>query len=203
MYRKLITFLLRERLSLAGRSEKSNSHWCRVVMDRETEKLIKRLPFDKFNVLEISGDKWRNFGFRDYKHADFPEYDVCANVLPDTFDLVIAEQVFEHLKFPYRAAKHVFSMVKPGGYFLVTTPFLLKVHAYPIDCSRWTEEGLKYLLHEGGFPLQDIVTGSWGNGECVVSNFTRWSVFNPSIHSLENDSELPVVVWALARRTNE
>jgi SAM-dependent methyltransferase len=171
-------------------------------MDRETEKLIRNLPFDKFDVLEISGDKWSNFGFRNYKHADFPEFDICEKVFPQSFDLVIAEQVFEHLKFPYRATKNVYEMVKPGGYFLLTTPFLLKIHAYPTDCSRWTEAGLKYLLHEGGFSLHDIVTGSWGNAECVVSNFNGWSVFNPSIHSLENDSEFPVVVWALARKTN-
>jgi hypothetical protein len=33
-----------------------------------------------------------------------------------------------------------------------------------VDCSRWTEVGLKPLLAEGGFGLDDITTGAGQSG---------------------------------------
>jgi SAM-dependent methyltransferase len=118
--------------------------------------------------------------------------------LPSRFDLIIADQVFEHLLWPYRAGRNVRSMVKPGGHFLMTTPFLIKVHESPVDCSRWTELGLKHLLAECGFPLEEIRTGSWGNRACVRANFRRWA--RKGFRSLANESEFPVTVWALAKK---
>jgi SAM-dependent methyltransferase len=141
--------------------------------------------------------------FRDYQQIDFPEYDICAGVLPTTYDLIIAEQVFEHLLWPYRAGRNVYQMLNAGGYFLITTPFLVKVHNYPTDCSRWTETGLKYFLAECGFPLETIVTGSWGNAACIEANFgPRWTIYQKWRHSLANDPDLPIVVWALARKAD-
>lgn len=90
-------------------------------------------------------------------------------------------------------------MLKPGGYFLVTTPFLIKVHPVPHDCTRWTETGIKYFLHEGGFPMEDTVTGSWGNRACVKANFKRWAR-RGWFGSLKNEPDFPVSVWALARK---
>ena len=33
-------------------------------------------------------------------------------------------------------------------------PFLIRVHNVPIDCSRWTEDGLKFHLEECGFKIK-------------------------------------------------
>ena len=117
----------------------------RVVLERETKKLVSELPTGGMDALEISGDRWARHGFRSYVSAKYPKYDVCKEPLPSSFDIIIAEQVFEHLLWPHRAAKNVYAMLRPGGYFLVTAPFLQKIHEYPVDCSRWTETGLKYL----------------------------------------------------------
>lgn len=179
----------------AGPSEQ----WLRVVMNREVEALVRGLGPARLSVLEISGNAWERPGFfRSYESAEYPEFDVCAAPLARQFDLVIAEQVFEHLLWPYRAGKNVRAMVKPGGHFLITTPFLLRIHEHPFDCSRWTELGLKCLLAECGFDEDLITTGSWGNRECVEGNLERWQVFQPWRHSLKNDPKYPIVVWALA-----
>jgi hypothetical protein len=94
-------------------------------------------------------------------------------------------------------------MLRPGGVLLVTTPFLLKVHRCPVDCSRWTELGLMHLLAEGGFSLDRIESGSWGNRNCVTGNFRSWRPWNRWLHSLANEPDFPVVVWAFARRSDE
>lgn len=175
--------------------------WARVVMDRETRKMVENLKPDRLKVLELSGGKWGNWGrFREYKAVHYPDYDVCESALSETFDLVIAEQVFEHLLWPYRAGKNIYRMLNPGGHFLITTPFLIRIHNTPVDCSRWTETGIKYLLAECGFPLENIQAGAWGNRACVQANYFKWAVYRPRVHSLRNEPDFPVVVWALARK---
>src|SRR5712671_707529 len=166
--------------------------WARIVMNQETLQLVKSVNPETRSALEISGDGWKSrIAFNSYRSIDYPEYDICAGpILNEAFDIIIAEQVFEHLLWPCRAVRHVHQMLNEGGVFLLTTPFLCKIHGAPIDCSRWTELGLRHLLAEGGFDLGRIVTGSWGNRACVRGNFTRWSIYRPW-HSLANEPDFP------------
>lgn len=187
-----------ESLILAGPIEK---HWARVVMNSETRKLIAGLQPSTLEVLEISGNAWgRWMTFRNYKSVVYPEFDISESTSEEKFDLIIAEQVFEHLLWPYRAGKNVHRMLNQGGYFLITTPFLVRIHSGPTDCSRWTETGIRYFLAECGFSLERIQTGSWGNRACVRANFSQWSRYRRLVHSLRNEPSFPVVVWALAQK---
>jgi SAM-dependent methyltransferase len=178
-----------------------NEQWARVVMNQETRKLIDNLGPSSLKVLEISGNAWnKRMDFKDYKSLQYPEFDITTSTLNERFDLIIAEQVFEHLLWPYRAGKNVYTMLNPGGNFLITTPFLVKIHNAPVDCSRWTETGLKYFLAECGFDLNSIQTASWGNRACVKANLFRWWEYRKHFHSLHNEPDFPVIVWALANR---
>ena len=176
--------------------------WNRVVLNQETRKLISQIQPEKLNVFEISGTDWKDFGFLSYKSSSMTDYDVCHSTLNETFDLIIAEQVFEHLLYPYRAGVNIYKMLNDGGYFLITTPFLYGIHNCPVDCTRWSETGLKYFLVECGFPIENISTGSWGNKQFLKShangNFCEF--YFKYWHSLENDPNFPTVVWGLARK---
>ena len=176
--------------------------WLRVVMYQESYKLIEALEPQTLNVLEISpGNKWLDRGFKRYRGASYPEFDICKDVLDERFDLIIADQVWEHLEWPYRATRNVHEMLVPGGHFLVLTPFLIRVHRHPIDCSRWTEQGLAFLVAECGFSLDQIVTGSWGNRAAVracLRSFPGWP--RRGYGSLKNEPDYPLAVWALARK---
>jgi len=174
--------------------------WSRVAMRRNCYQIIEELSPQELRTLEISGNYFNQMSFREYKTVHYPEYDICTSSLPEEFDLIIAEQVFEHLLWPYRAGKNVYQMLKPGGHFLVSTPFLVRIHNYPTDCTRWTEAGLKYFLAECGFPLETIKTFSWGNRVCVKANFTEWVRYRRRIHSLINEPDFPYHVWALAQK---
>jgi SAM-dependent methyltransferase len=174
--------------------------WSRVVMDRETDRFVRSLGPESKDALEISGDKWKDFGFASYRSANYPEYDFCEGTLDATYDLIIAEQVLEHALWPYRAARNMRAMLRPGGVLVITTPFLVRIHECPVDCSRWTELGLRQLLAEAGFDASKIITGGWGNKACVRANFRYWFPrWNPYIHSLRNEPEFPVHVWAFAK----
>jgi SAM-dependent methyltransferase len=179
-------------------------HWCRVVMNQEVEKFVSSLDNTRLDVLEISGTNFRGkFPFKSYRTATYPDYDVCEGPLvPASFDLIIAEQVFEHVLRPDRAAISVYQMLRPGGVFIIDTPFLLKVHPAPVDLYRWTEHGMRTLLESAGF--RDIQTGSWGNRRCLIRDMTpglEWAWYNPLLHTLKNEPQFAISVWAFAQKS--
>ena len=180
-------------------------YWHRYASYKLIKKDISFLNLENLDVFEISaGEYWReNYKFKSFTEMNYPEYDICKEVTNESkYDLIIADNVWEHLKFPYRATKNVFKMLKPGGYFLVITPFLIKIHKVPIDCSRWTEDGMKFFLSEAGFNLENIITNSWGNQKCAKLDlredptWTRIGFFR----SMKNNKLFPLQVWALSKK---
>jgi len=67
-------------------------------MNREIERFIQSIDCSKIDALEISGcGSEGRYAFRSYQKTQYPGYDVCEGPLAtEQFDLVIAEQVFEH-----------------------------------------------------------------------------------------------------------
>jgi SAM-dependent methyltransferase len=173
--------------------------WTRRVSEVEMRRLVDTLNPSVLSALEISGDHWSATKFRAYRRVDFPAFDICADLLPERFDLIIAEHVFEHIRWPHRAATNVRRMLVPGGHFLIVTPFLYKVHPNPLDCTRWTEQGLRFFLEDAGFRSDRILTGSWGNRACIEATFRQeYRLFNHYFHSVRHEPDYPMVVWALA-----
>ncbi len=200
---RLVPDRVRRRLRSTVTSD-GKVHWCRVVMNREVERYIRALDCPSMDCLEISGTAAQTkYPFKSYRSVAYPTYDVCQEPLErGAFDLVIAEQVLEHVTRPDLAVVNVYEMLRPNGVFVVSTPFLLKVHAYPLDLYRWTEQGMAQLLRTAG--LSDIVTGSWGNRDCLAADLTadlKWTWYDPLAHSLRNEPQFPIVVWAFARRS--
>lgn len=179
-----------------------DQNWSRVVVRRAMREWIAELEPQRLRVLEISGEYWRRTPFAAYTSVRYPTYDLCAEPLNERFDLIIADQVFEHLLWPYRAGKNAHTMLDPGGHLLIATPFLVRIHNEPTDCSRWTETGLRHFLAECGFPIEQIRTGSWGNRAIVRAHLKPegWVRYRRRLHPLYNEPTFPYHVWAIARK---
>ena len=180
-------------------------HWIRYPTYKIIKKEILRLNPEKLNALEISaGEYWKNnYKFKSFESLNYPNYDICGNLeLSKKYDLIIADNVWEHLKYPYRATKNVYSLLNKNGYFLIIVPFLVRIHKVPIDCTRWSPEGLKYFLHDCGFKFENIKTDSWGNKDCVISNLRKDNTWTRiGFHkNLKNDKVFPVQAWAIAKK---
>ena len=121
--------------------------------------------------------------------------------LRQSYDVVICEQVLEHVIDPWAAARNLRGLCVPGGHVVVSTPFLIRVHELPAygmrDYWRFTPRGLRALLEGAGLVVDEV--GSWGNRDCVAGNFDRWPAYR-RWHSLRNEPDLPVQVWAFATR---
>ena len=174
------------------------THITRTVAYREVDSFLDRLGTPALDALEISaGWKWRGRAWGSFTEMNWPEHDICTDQLDRQFDVIIADNVFEHLKYPYRAARHVRAMLKPGGYFINITPFMIRHHPIPMDCSRWTQDGMRYFLEEAGFDPQKVITGGWGNAAAVRANMRRWARTGWR-RRLPNDPNFPVTIWAIA-----
>jgi SAM-dependent methyltransferase len=179
-----------------------DSNWVRYVMDNATYRLIKEWDTANMSVAEISGDQWKDkVPWRDYIKLEYPDFDVCASSFPAKYDIIIAEQVFEHVRHPNRACKNIYSALKPGGLFLITVPFIFHIHPTPLDCWRWTPQGLSFLLQDSGFDVDNIIVDSWGNYECFLRHaIDQTAPWMRDDFPLNNQPHIPQMVWALARK---
>jgi SAM-dependent methyltransferase len=167
-------------------------------MDRSIAAELARLDPSTKDAVEVSGSGHAARGWRSYTRLDYPDFDLCdPPPRLRRFDVVLCEQVLEHVTDPTRAVGTLYDLTEPGGHTFVSTPFLLRIHAAPGDYWRFTPDGLAMLLRNAGF--EDVRARSWGNARCVRANFRRWRAYRPW-HALRNEADLPVVVWASARR---
>ncbi len=180
----------------------------RIVMAKRCRQIVRSLEPETLDAAEISGTWGEKFGFRSYRSYWYPEYDICEGPLSDDaggvaqVDLIIADQVWEHLDRPYRATQNVLASLRPGGYFLVAVPFFVPLHAAPVDNTRWSARGLKNLLIECGFAEDNIVSEQWGNRWAGIRNVVGPfpPVYHPETDRLENEEDFPVTSWALAQK---
>jgi SAM-dependent methyltransferase len=178
--------------------ETAEGQWLRAVMIPDTREAFERLGPSSLHVVEVSGDLWKDSLWASHTQLDFPEFDLCSppEELPGPFDLVICEQVLEHVPDPLTAVKTLRRLCKPDGHVYVSTPFLVRLHEWPGDYWRFTPDGMKILLRSQG--LEPVWVRSWGNRKVAVANFDFW-VPRLGWQSLRNEPSLPVSVWALAR----
>lgn len=175
------------------------AHWQRIVLNRAVQRHLCSLDPAARAAVEISGEFHRRLGWRAYTSLSYPQFDLCAAL--DTaarFDVVICEQVLEHVADPAAAARNLRGLCAPGGHVIVSTPFLVRVHEGwgMQDFWRFTPRGLRTLLERAGLAVDEV--GAWGNRACLTANLDWWPAYRRR-HSLRNEPDLPLQVWAFAR----
>jgi SAM-dependent methyltransferase len=178
--------------------EVDRPHWIREVMVTDTRRELEALNPAGLHVCEVSGHVWTDLPWGRRTQLDYPDFDLCAppDELPGPFDLVICEQVLEHVLDPVAAVRTLRRLCKPGGHVYVSTPFLVRLHDCPGDYWRFTPDGMAHLLRSQG--LDPVWVRSWGNRQALKANLRRWVSRFPW-QSLRNDPDLPIVVWSLSR----
>jgi SAM-dependent methyltransferase len=177
-------------------------HWQRIVLNRSVERYLSSLFPQARTAVEISGDAHAGRPWKRYACLNYPEFDLCAPLdQRGSFDVVICEQVLEHVVDPCAAAANLRGLCNPDGHIVVSTPFLIRVHELPdwglSDYWRFTPRGLCTLLERAGLAVESVHW--WGNRRCVTGNFDRWPAYR-RWHSLRGETDLPVQVWAFARK---
>ena len=80
--------------------------------------------------------------------------------LNEMFDVILANNVIEHLHDPIRGVNEMRRILRPGGTLYFTIPFLYPVHEAPNDYMRLTRFGLERLFSD--FSQVEILSrGGW------------------------------------------
>ncbi len=97
---------------------------------------------------EPEGIKLAQQNFSRYRaKARFVLGDVRSTGLSDnTFDIVVSSEVIEHVERPEELVKEAARLLKPGGVFLLTTPYRLKEQPHPFHVHEFYPGELKTLL---------------------------------------------------------
>jgi len=102
------------------------------------------------------------------------------------FDLVITQDVFEHLPKPDLALKEIYRTLKKGGYFISTIPLVNKFNP-TVKWADYVDGKIKWLYNPEyhGNPIDE--KGSpvfWHYGYDIANLFIEWSNFTTIIFSL-------------------
>lgn len=81
-------------------------------------------------------------------------------------DTVVSIATLEHLSEPQVMLDEAFRILKPGGMFMMQTPWQWMTHEAPYDFFRYSEYGLKHIMEKAGFTDVKI--------EAQSGFFTMW-----------------------------
>lgn len=100
-----------------------------------------------------------------YEQGVQPDFTWNGITMPfenDSFDTCMATEVLEHCPESEVFLKEVYRVLKPGGVFFFTVPFLWNLHETPHDEYRYTPFSLERHFKNSGFTQIEIkATGGW------------------------------------------
>lgn len=147
---------------------------------------------------------FRNRGF-EIVETRFPEQDWHNLPFADaSFDVVMSDQVLEHIADPFRCASEARRVLRPGGLQIHTTCFVNPIHDAPGDNYRFTPDGLRLVFARE----QEILAGGWGNPLVPLLWLFPRLAFRPVPHSARNPlswlatwnrERWPIVTWYVGR----
>jgi hypothetical protein len=182
----------------------NNDYW-RVVIYSDINEILSSLDLSGTGV-EFGGANGviqKMIPGVKFENRDFPAYDaVNPKSWEHNWDVVILDQVLEHTTRPWE----VFDLIgkHTNKVAIVTVPFLVYLHPYPIDYWRFSKECIASLAEPY---FNNIKTGSWGNkvanAWCANSGLTPQPLV--SCGEMEealkvNDENQPLLVWGIFQK---
>lgn len=148
------------------------------------------LEFDRNGnrILEIGAGKKpckelfqeASFTCTDVVSYDWVDELIDANKMPykeNSFDLVICNNVLEHVPTPQQAVDEIHRCLKPRGKLFLVVPFLFPLHDVPHDYFRFTEYSLANLFEKWCVTkIQSISYFGWLGNHLHAQRFVLYYV---------------------------
>lgn len=102
----------------------------------------------------------------------------------ESFDLVITQDVFEHISNPKKAFKEISRVLKIGGYHIFTVP----LHENSKTKSRI---GLRDVYHLDSIREQGVIVYTdWGNDICQYADVYKMRTIEHDLHIFYNNNDI-------------
>jgi SAM-dependent methyltransferase len=190
---------------------KKGPHLSRYAMYQRLSEVGEALQIDSGRALSISHSvhllQLLGVSPTALIEANYPEYSITSLPFDDAeFDIVVSDQVLEHVKGnPFTAISETRRVLKAGGLAVHTSVFMYPMHGPTTDFWRYTPAALRLLCSE----FSEIVEcGGWGSFDAW-----RWvqngMMFEPVPHATwhplhkvatRNEPTWPMVTWIVARK---
>jgi SAM-dependent methyltransferase len=92
------------------------------------------------------------------KQSDKIDYFIKDGEIPfadNYFDSVLCTEVLEHVFNIDEVLTEINRVLKPGGKFLITIPFIWEEHEMPYDFARYSSLGIEAILQKHKFVVQE------------------------------------------------
>jgi SAM-dependent methyltransferase len=99
------------------------------------------------------------------------EFEADLGHLPN-FDTILCLSVLEHVPKVWVMASNLERLLRPGGAIFISVPFAFRLHEYPVDCWRFSHQGIVNL-----FPNVDFL--EYSRSEALAADgSSRFSLKN-------------------------
>ncbi len=129
-------------------------------------------------------------GVERYIGMDLPSSDLYGHIEPDikwdgqkiplessSIDCVLATEFLEHHPDPVNILSEISRVMRPGGRFFGTVPFVWNLHEIPSDQARYTPYSLRRMLEDAGFREVEIrALGGWNRS--LAQMIGLWATFS-------------------------
>lgn len=109
-------------------------------------------------------------------------------------DVILCSEVLEHVPDPVRAFEKLFNLARPGGFVIVTVPFLSLMHQAP----HFYSSGLSpfwFHVHAARLGFEDVEVSVWGD----YFDLMRQEIDRTFSHEIFGVRILFYPLWLLAR----
>ena len=196
-------------VSLIFLGRNTGHHLTRYYMYRSIRSSCSNLCSPSAKVLSISNSQeivsLLGLGDVNIYNACYPEYDILSLPFEDeSFDLVVSDQVLEHINGnPQIAINETNRVLRKGGVAIHTTCFMNPIHEHPVDLWRFTPACLAYLHRDWS---KIIECAGWGNPLALLFmmlGLRMMPIPNEKWHPMHkiatfNSRSLPIVTWVAA-----
>lgn len=145
--------------------------------------------------------------------TDYPQVDISNLKYTDnSLDYIVADQVLEHVKNPWKSVEEVYRVLKPGGTLILTTCLMNPVHYASEqdendnimnDYWRFTPYGLRLLCDQFSSVERSTGSGSFKFLYNCMSGY-RHKLVEPGSDleplAMENDNKHYMHVWIIAKK---
>ena len=107
-----------------------------------------------------------------------------GHVLPfgdKSLDLIVSQEVIEHVARPDEIIDEVWRVLKSGGKFYCQVPFIIGFHPGPHDYWRFTKQGIEQLFSEHRKWRIDEIGTSLGTGSGFYRVAVEYAAVNASV----------------------